>query len=101
MSAVEDRLAATLAKHGMTARSYGWVCDCGITVTESPRRFEALPLHAAHLAAVVVWDSEPGIVSFEWEGRGGEEFAPHEARDFAAALLAAAKAAEAVTSDGE
>lgn len=62
MTAVESRLAAILAEHGMTARSYGWVCDCGITVTESPRRVEALPLHAAHQAAVIAGADDLAVV---------------------------------------
>lgn len=63
MTAVESRLAATLAKHEMTARSYGWVCDCGVTVTESPRRFEAIQLHARHVAAVIASDDDLAVIS--------------------------------------
>lgn len=66
MTAVESRLAATLAKHSLEDYSWSpppaesWVwCACGVAITAdgSPAQ-----LHAAHVAAVVASSADLAVI---------------------------------------
>ncbi|MGX9296056.1 hypothetical protein [Tsukamurella paurometabola] len=134
MSAVEDRLAATLAKHQFSYFNEvdcrcGWVADLGDC--------SLAQAHAAHVAAVIASSDDLAVIELPkpneredddtattwgeaynnlqvgvhdeyadqvqvWvDYEPIEPWSPREAVEFASHLLAAAKAAEGVTSDGE
>ena len=135
MSAVEDRLTATLAKHYGVARevTFGpvpWRCSCGASLGDSD---DPSAEHVAHVAAVIASsddlavielpepnEREDGDTAATWgeaynnlqvgvhdeyadqvqvwvDYEPIEPWSPRQAVEFAAALLAAAKAAEAVS----
>ncbi|MGZ9829964.1 hypothetical protein ACXYTP_23910 [Tsukamurella ocularis] len=119
MSAVESRLAATLAKHPLYADDDGDVCKCGWEPDYEQIDHSAMPAyelvtmqHSAHVAAVITSSDdlavielpEPNKSGFVWVNGHGEvelldyrRFLPDEAVQLAASILAAAKAAEAVS----
>lgn len=66
MSAVEDRLAATLAKHHTTVQ-YGmgdWTptCACGWSAPSCDRHEQAVTANAAHVAAVIASSDDLAVV---------------------------------------
>lgn len=146
MSAVESRLAATLAKHALYSDEQGDECKCGwkpdyeqldLSADAPIPAYEVVnQMYAAHVAAVIAssddlavislpepqteddeegetvtfWPFSPstvvrtypryGEVGWSVHGEPEEPVTPSWTRDFAAALLAAAKAAEAVSDHG-
>ncbi|CAM3430286.1 hypothetical protein [Tsukamurella hominis] len=133
MSAVEDRLAATLAKHRWSPVPCGRDCLCEWRADPGMR--DPRGQHDRHVAAVIASSDDLAVISLPepqteddegetvtfwpfsdsttvrtyprygevgWSvhGEPEEPVTPSWTRDFAAALLAAAKAAEAVSDRG-